>query len=49
MIARFREWRRYRRFLAALIADARKQGYVVSPQSLDVMKAEARAAARATR
>jgi hypothetical protein len=49
LTARWRQWRRYRRFLAVLVADAHKHGYVISPGSLEVMKAEARAAARAAR
>lgn len=49
LTARWRQYRRYRRLLTALRTDARKQGYVITPQSLDVMKAEARAAARSTR
>ena len=42
------EWRRYRRFLAALRRDDRRQGVPATRERVALLKQEARAAARST-
>jgi hypothetical protein len=44
----FRQWRRYRRFLAALLADEQRAGRPLHPDTIARLKSEARQAARRT-
>lgn len=49
MIARFLEWRRYRRIRALLISQTYELGYTMTSAALSVIEAQARAQARAGR
>ena len=46
LLARFRRWRRYRRFYAAIVADAQRAGFTVTPVARERLRREARDAAR---